>query len=183
MFNKVSEISTQRAVWKLTLVSNLRPINELLKNMDAHIVNVYEMIKIKIRTCGKLDDCNNYYHLHLDLLSEGVIGLNRTRHVTGESYLGYKDLLRHRRAVLPFIGDAMSFLFGTTSEEDLKDIREGIRTLSANQMKIKHVLKRSLTIMDISRADIKQNRKAIKILIGKTGEMVKSIIKSIINPL
>ena len=41
------------------------------------------------------------------------------------SYLDYKTLhCRKRRSILPFLGDLISFLFGTVSESDLEDIRK-----------------------------------------------------------
>ena len=46
---------------------------------------------------------------------------------------------RHRRALLPFVGQISSFLFGTVSESDLATIRRNIVTLSVSQQVLSHV--------------------------------------------
>ena len=53
---------------------------------------------------------------------------------------------RSRRSLFPFIGPALSFLFGTLSSSDLSDIRSNIGTLAKNQQTISHVLEKGLSI-------------------------------------
>ncbi|CAG2214183.1 Retrovirus-related Pol polyprotein from transposon 297 [Mytilus edulis] len=76
------------------------------------------------------------------------------------------DKLQHRtkRSVLPFVGRIMSFLFGTVSDEDLRTINSNIRVLANNQKRISHVLSESLTIVNVTRAEVAQNRKTINSL-------------------
>ena len=42
--------------------------------------------------------------------------------------------------LLPFVGEAFSFLFGAVSENDLKNIKDNIQALSENQNKVRHVV-------------------------------------------
>ena len=49
--------------------------------------------------------------------------------------------VRQRPSLLPFIGSALSFLFGTVSESDLSSIRNNVKLLSQNQNKLFHVVK------------------------------------------
>lgn len=59
-----------------------------------------------------------------------------------------ESLVREKRALLPIVGKALSFLFDTLDEDDLTVIRNNIQTLANNQIKIKHLIKNSLTITE-----------------------------------
>ena len=71
-----------------------------------------------------------------------------------------------KRSVLPFVGSALSFLFGVVSEDQLGQIRNSINVLARNQHAVLHVVKESLTILNVSRVQISENRHAITGLIG-----------------
>ena len=43
---------------------------------------------------------------------------------------------RPKRAILPIVGKALSFLFGTVTKSDLNSIKSGIRKLSENQVHV-----------------------------------------------
>ena len=60
------------------------------------------------------------------------------------SFVDHKSLKkRTRRSLLPWVGSALSFMFGTLSSSDLTDIRNNIGILSKNQQTISHVIKKS----------------------------------------
>lgn len=73
--------------------------------------------------------------------------------------------------MLPIIGKAMSVLFGTLSEEDISSIKSNIRVLAENQNKISHVLTENLSILNVTRIEVSQNRQAIHFLIGDLHEI------------
>ena len=64
-----------------------------------------------------------------------------------------------------FVGSALSFLFGVVSEDELGQIRNSVNVLERNQQSILHVVKESLTILNVSRIQISENRHAITELI------------------
>lgn len=68
--------------------------------------------------------------------------------------------------MLPIVGKALSFLFGTVSEDDLNAIRGSINNLAVYQEKVIHVVKESLTILNTTRVEVAENRQAINDLIG-----------------
>ena len=55
----------------------------------------------------------------------------------------------------------MSFLFGTISKSHSDDVRRSIIDLSQNQQDIIHVLEEKMTILNVSRVQISENRDAI----------------------
>ena len=55
----------------------------------------------------------------------------------------------------------MSFMFGTVPESQLEDMRHAINELSKNQVGILHLLKKQMSVLNVSRAQINENRMAI----------------------
>ena len=72
---------------------------------------------------------------------------------------------RQRRSLLPIVGKALSFLFGTVSEDDLNSIKQGVNNLANNQKKISHIVEKTLTILDTTRLEVSENRQEIDGLI------------------
>lgn len=68
---------------------------------------------------------------------------------------------RSKRALLPIVGKAFSFLFGTVSEDDLNTIRCSINNLAVNQEKVIHFVEESLTMPNTTRVEVAENRQAI----------------------
>ena len=62
---------------------------------------------------------------------------------------------------MPIIGQAMSLLFGTLSETDLENIQKSVQDLARNQQSIIHSLEQSMTLLNLSRIQIAENRHAI----------------------
>ena len=69
------------------------------------------------------------------------------------------------------MGKVLSFLFGTLSTEDLDSIRRNVNALAQNQQKITHVLQESLSILNMSRIEIAENRKSINELLHAFAEL------------
>ena len=59
----------------------------------------------------------------------------------------------------------MSLLFGTVSDVDLENIRRSVEDLALNQESIIHNLEQSMTILNLSRVEIAENRRAIMDLV------------------
>lgn len=66
-----------------------------------------------------------------------------------------------KNPLLPIVGKALSFLFGTLDEDDLTVIRNNIQTLAKYQIKKKYLIKHSLTITEATQRCTKQNRDTI----------------------
>ena len=68
---------------------------------------------------------------------------------------------RSKRALLPIIGKAPHFLFGTLTSADVKKICHKINILVKNQIEMSHVVEESLSILNTSRVQISENRQSI----------------------
>ena len=59
----------------------------------------------------------------------------------------------------------MSTLFGTVSENDLKNIDRNIKALTVNQKQVIHDLDVSLSVLNLTRMQVAENRRSTMVLI------------------
>ena len=72
---------------------------------------------------------------------------------------------RNERSLLP-LGGLLSFLFGTANQDDIDSIKQDVRTLYANQVDQSKALNELVTITNVSRGLINDNRDIINKLVG-----------------
>ena len=73
----------------------------------------------------------------------------------------HKDTGRVKHSVLPFVGQLMSTLFGSISENDFENINRNIDVLAENQEQIVHDLDMSLSVLNMTRVQVNENRRSI----------------------
>ena len=71
----------------------------------------------------------------------------------------------------------MSTLFGTISESDLDNINENINILAKNQEQIVHDLDMSLSVLNMTRIQVSENRRSIMDLIICIQKLDEKILK------
>ena len=111
--------------------------------------------------------------------------LNETHQHVFQGLLEYQLLnKRQKRSLLPIIGDAASWLFGLVTESDLANIRKNIKSLATYQLQIMHVVQESISILNMSRVEIAENRQVIlelgeslHALDNKVGSLISEVKK------
>ena len=73
-----------------------------------------------------------------------------------------------RRSLLPFLGDALSWLTGTATTKDVNSIRTRINQLIATQHDQLEILVHVISILNVTRYAIKVNRQHINIVLSAT---------------
>ena len=68
---------------------------------------------------------------------------------------------RAKRALLPFVGDALSSLFGTATSTELHDILSRVNDLSATQNDFLNVVDNTVTMVNQTIVDVSVNRQTI----------------------
>ena len=86
----------------------------------------------------------------------------------------HNDNNRHKRSLLP-LGGLFSFLFGTADQNDLNDIKKDVQTINDNQVNQAEVLNDIVSISNVSRTLIKENREKINDMIENIGELYQSL--------
>ena len=101
-------------------------------------------------------------HIEVDLLTD-------TYNSVYDNFAEYQSLSvnghRSQRSLIPIIGQLMSTLFGTVSENDLENINRNIKALAGNQKQIIHDLDVSLSVLNLTRMQVSENRRSIMDLI------------------
>ena len=80
-------------------------------------------------------------------------------------YENYASLAhRPRRSLLPVVGNALGYLFGIPSEEDLCVIERALGKLANTQGRIVHKIENSISIINVTRSEATDNRHKINAL-------------------
>ena len=106
------------------------------------------------------------YHVHLIRLTlydvnSGITEINEAHdkflNLTG---MIHNDNNRYKRSLLP-LGGLFHFLFGTADQKDLDEIERDVKTIYDNQIKQTEVLSDIISITNVTRTLINENREKI----------------------
>ena len=161
-------------MWRITLVMDLLHYQNVL---DQSLKNLGEIKKFMQ---GRKDSFQvQDFESHLKTLESELSLLVKSRQKIVNSFSQLKTLHnRGKRSIFPFLGDVISFIAGTPSEGDLNDIRGSVKTLSDNQKKVQHVVKQSLSLINMTHDRVVENRKKIN-EIGSGMEELMAVVEGI----
>ena len=167
VFQKTNEVFINDAKWSLTFVHDLRPFQKLINQIKNDLVHTDEIVKT-ITNFYESSNMTGYVetfkslHIEVDLLTD-------TYNSVYDNFAEYQSLSvnghRSQRSLIPIIGQLMSTLFGTVSENDLENINRNIKALAGNQKQIIHDLDVSLSVLNLTRMQVSENRRSIMDLI------------------
>ena len=160
VFHKINEITSTRAEWLITFVQDLQPFRFFLSRVAADIEQIAKVTEIMLDHYSgprQQSFTNTLKNLHDEIES-----LSGVLNGIFQNYADYKSLgSKAKRSVLPIVGKIMSFMFGTVPESQLEDVCHAINELSKNQVDILHLLEEQMSVLNVSRAQINENRMAI----------------------
>lgn len=163
VFEKVNEVSTVRSKWIFSFVSDLRTYQGQTRKLQIRLNNVAQIID---ETLDRFqEEGYEYYVPLLNAQQKEVKALNDMLAVAEyelQNVVMLQSESRVKRALVPIVGKALSFLFGTVSKSDLRKISRNINVLADNQETIIHVLNDSLSILNVTRVQVQENRHAIR---------------------
>ena len=167
VFQKTNEVFINDAKWSVTFVHDLRPFQKLINQIKNDLVHTDEKVKT-ITNFYESSNMTGYVetfkslHIEVDLLTD-------TYNSVYDNFAEYQSLSvnghRSQRSLIPIIGQLMSTLFGTVSENDLENINRNIKALAGNQKQIIHDLDVSLSVLNLTRMQVSENRRSIMDLI------------------
>lgn len=167
IFQKTNEVYINDAHWFITFVHNLRPFKTLINQIKIDLERTDEIIKT-IHNYYVESNLTGYVETFQSLNVEVDILTDVYRSVS-DNFEEYQVLSmanqRKQRSLIPIIGQLMSTLFGTISESDLENINRNIKSLASNQEKIIHDLDVSLSVLNLTRLQVAENRRSIMDLI------------------
>ena len=167
VFQKTNEVFINDAKWSVTFVHDLRPFQKLINQIKNDLVHTDEIVRT-ITNFYESSNLTGYVetfkslHIEVDLLTD-------TYNSVYDNFAEYQSLSvnghRSQRSLIPIIGQLMSTLFGTVSENDLENINRNIKALAGNQKQIIHDLDVSLSVLNLTRMQVSENRRSIMDLI------------------
>ena len=157
-------MTTTDARWMVTFAINLKPFGDFLDGLSA------TLNESRITTGALNIRYNASKTASFGIILNGLkTELEDLRTMHGDIIRTFDDVQtlrkRQRHSLLPIVGTALSFLFGTVSEDDLNSIKQDVNNLANNQKKISHIVEKTLTILDTTRLEVSENRQAIDGLI------------------
>ena len=163
-FQKVKEVTTTRSRWLVTFMIDLRPYAKIIGKLEADIRNVSEGTQ---QVANYYFADNNQYMKSFQRLAETVNTVRGTYDGIIASFTEYSTLYQRRskRSMLPFVGKALHFLFGTVTDSDMDAVRRSVKILTENQRDMAHVVEESLSIINVSRVQISENRQTINAIL------------------
>jgi hypothetical protein len=148
----------------VTFVVDLQPYEILIEKLRKDLVTVNQMMT-HILDAYASDEHTGYerrfrkFQRELEMLADTFNGttlkFSQVRQLRG----------RNKRSLIPFVGSALNFLFGTVTDADLRKVQRNIRVLAENQRTIQHVMEDSLTILNTTRVEVSENRETINVLL------------------
>ena len=167
VFQKTNEVFINDAHWSVTFVHDLRPFQNLIRQIKSDLARTDEIVKT-ITNFYKRSNLIGYVetfeslHVEIDLLTD-------TYKSVYENFDEYQSLSvdseRGKRYLIPIIGQLMSTLFGTVSENELDNINRNIKALASNQQQIIHDLDVSLSVLNLTIMQVSEQRRSIMDLI------------------
>ena len=163
VFQKTNEVFINDASWSVTFVHDLRPFQKLINQIINDLISTDEIMRTitnfyeKSNLTGYVETFKSL-HIEVDLLTD-------TYNSVYDNFAEYQSISvynhRGRRSLLPIVGQLMSSLFGTVSENDLENIDRNIKALAGNQKRIIHDLDVSLSVLKLTRMQVSENRRSI----------------------
>ena len=199
-FVPVNTVCASYSRWVLSFTFSLIEIERELKEVESHVenfrvttANYFEDGLQRIETYGNdtsLSALIQSYVTHynaefLQFEQELITLLNTYKLITQTSG---RTPIREKRALVPIIGDALSWLFSTASESEIQGVQDGLVKLQSAQKMLVHVVDKSLTMVNKTMSVAKENREAVNSLINsqKTLDLnllqVKRILQVNIHP-
>ena len=179
IFQKTNEIYTNDAHWYVTFVQHLKPFKGLVNKIKNDIESTSKILHAVAYNYNKRElieyvETFKSLQIEVDLLTDTYQSIYKTF----EDYKTlHKDSGRVKHSILPFVGQLMSTLFGTMSESDLENINKNINILATNQEQIVHGLNMSLSVLNMTRIQVSENRRSIMDLIICIQKLEEKILK------
>lgn len=173
VFEKVQEVSAVRSKWVFSFFTDLRAYHGYMQKLQDNLSKTELIIKEVLKNYNERQAYPYYMTLYYSQKTE-IISLRTTFRVALQELQDIKSMQnmhRVKRAVLPFVGRALSFLFGTMTKADLRKIYRNIDVLSANQNQIIHVLNDTLSILNVTNIQVKENRHALRTM----GQVIRNL--------
>ena len=159
--------------WVVTFVNDLNYITQYYTQIRSNLQNIRNMAKA-VRTILSGKDHQESYITAIESQfwkCKDQLALLESKHTAFFRQMStFGKMNRRKRALLP-LGNFFKFLFGTGTDEDVATIKTQVQNLMRSQNTVLHSVEKGISIMNLTRSEIAENREAINTLIESAKSM------------
>ena len=147
-------------------------VNEYAKSVKSYLMSQMPLFQYKDPRY------TNLFNMTLDDINMAITGISTTR-IEASNLIDHalnNNNRRFKRSLLP-LGGLFSFLFGTADQSDVDSLKANVKQLYENQIDQTQILDETVTMTNISRGLINENRLKIDMII----DTILSINETIMN--
>ena len=165
VFEKIQEISSVRSKWMFSFFTDLQAYERYMERLGDNLDNTERNIDVVLQKCRNL---NNLHFLPMYEGQKREVASLKEMYAVAKQDLEDIVMIQEsrrtkvKRAVLPIVGKALSWLFGTLTKNDLRKVYKQIDLLGDNQEQIIHVLNDTISVLNVTTVQVKENRHAIR---------------------
>ncbi|XP_045161463.2 uncharacterized protein LOC123526385 [Mercenaria mercenaria] len=161
LFMKTNQVTLTRNTWKLAFTLDLTPYDSFVTRITDDIKLVEVIAK---QTLQEYDDEPHSSFRQVFLNLEKEIKHLKDMQTTLSSKFNRNKVTK--RALLPFLGNVLSWLTGTSTEDQVNAVRKNVAHLAKTQQAILHVVEESLTVLNVTKTGVQENRNTINDIIS-----------------
>ena len=169
-FHRIGGFSMSRSKWLISFVIDLSTYERFLDRLTRGINKVAIMTDKVLNATGTPGhSILRNYKIVLDGMRGEISVVNGVHDGILESFSDYKLLKetdrqsRRKRNIFSFIGDIIGELFNVMTRDDISGIQKNVHKLAANQDTLMHVVEESISVLNVSRMEIKEIDKDLMI--------------------
>ena len=157
----MGQIQTSKSSWIISSAIDFQPYTTAVTNLKIYSRNILGQLSHMTRAM-KLDKTHEHLiGLAVNDVNMAIKDITEAHEIfTNISGIVHNDNNRNKRSLLP-LGGLFSFLFGTADQNDLDEIKKDVKTIYDNQMDQTEVLNDIISISNVSRTLINENREKI----------------------
>ncbi|XP_053400522.1 uncharacterized protein LOC123555201 [Mercenaria mercenaria] len=159
VFMKSNQVTFTRSAWKLALTLDLDPYDQFITNISEDADKIERTIRQTILKYDAIKTNPNFV-LTLKSLEQELSRLKYT-YLKLRSKFNNNKFIRNKRSLLPFIGSLFHGLFGVSTDDQINAVRRNVAKLAGTQETILHVLDESLTVLNVTKQGVSENRETI----------------------
>ncbi len=178
IFEQTREISVVRSKWIFSFFVDLKSYRKHMERIHSNLV-ITQMNLGQVIIERRKQNSTHY----LPMFQKQMTEIKSLKGFLQAAQQDLKDILilqrsrtqRVKRAVLPIVGKALSWLFGTVSKAELRRIKQHMRILADNQEQIVHVLDDTVSILNSTNIEVRKNRHAIRSMVEEISQLEQSL--------
>ena len=172
-FHRMGGFSMSRSKWLVSFVIELSTYERFLDRFTRDINKVAIMTDKVLNATGTPGHSilRNDYKIVLDGMRGDILFVEGVHADILEIFSDYRLLKetdgqsRRKLKIFSFIGDIMGELCGVMHHDDINGIQRNMHKFAANQDTLMHVVEESISVLNVSRMEIKENRQRLNDLL------------------